>query len=121
MKSLTPSEIEIQQSFRKRLYYAAPEIKIVAVPNAAKRSQWAAAQAKREGLAKGFPDVICIAPCGLIAFIEFKSAKGRVSEPQTEWIELLNRYTFPAAIARSAEAAIAFLRSNGFQIRGQAA
>ena len=116
-KAVTPLEIDVQASFRKRMYYAAPTVKVVAIPNAAKRTRWAAGQARKEGLAKGFPDVQCIAPGGMIAFIEFKRETGRVSEAQQEWIDLLRRYTFPATVARSADEAIAFLRGCGFPIR----
>ena len=114
------SEVDIQATFRKRLYYAAPSVKVVAIPNAARRTRWEAMRAKKEGMATGFPDVMVIGPDGLIAYVEFKSSKGRVSEAQREWIDLLQRYTFPATIARSADEAIAFLRAHGFPIRERA-
>ena len=118
---LVASELEEQQAFRKRVYYAAPEVKLVAVPNAARRTQWEARRAKQEGMATGFPDLMCIAPGGLIAFVEMKTHKGRVSEHQHEWIERLNRYGFPAAVCRGADAAMAYLREQGFPIRERAA
>lgn len=121
MTTAQPSELEIQQTFRKRLYYAAPAVRVVAVPNAGRRTQWEARRAKQEGMAPGFPDVMVIGPDGLVAFIEFKAAKGRISETQREWIDLLCRYTFPATVARSADEAIAFLREHGFPIRERAA
>lgn len=115
------TELQEQQALRKRLYYAAPEIQVVAVPNAGRRTQWEAMRAKKEGLAKGFPDLIVLAPGGLVAFVEMKAMKGRVTEHQHEWIERLTRYGFRAAVCRSADAAIAFLRDCGFAIREQAA
>ena len=115
------AEIDIQASFRKRLYYAAPRVRIVAVPNAARRSRWAAAQAKKEGLAKGFPDVVCLWPGGGIAFVEFKAPKGRVSIDQAEWHEWLDDSGHRIAVARSADEAIAFLRDCGAPIMERAA
>lgn len=115
------AEIDIQQAFRKRLYYTAPRVRVVAIPNAGKRSQWAAAQAKKEGLAKGFPDVVCLWPGAGIAFVEFKDAKGRVSIDQTEWHEWLDESGHRVAVARTPEDAIAFLRNCGAPIMEQAA
>lgn len=90
-----------------------PAVRLVAVPNAGKRSQWAAGQVKREGLAKGFPDLIALAP-GKVAFLEMKSAKGVVSEDQAEWIDRLCDMGFPVGVFRDADDAIAFLRANDF-------
>lgn len=121
MKPPAPLEIDIVQSFRKRLYMAAPAIKVVAIPNAGRRTQWEAMRAKKEGLSKGFPDVMCIGPAGLIAYIEFKRKGGTIKPEQQEWIDLLKRYTFPATIARSADDAIDFLRGVGFAVGERAA
>lgn len=120
-KPVIPTELAEQQALRKRLYYAAPEIQVVAVPNAARRTQWEARRAKQEGLATGFPDLLCIWPGG-IAFLEMKRVKGgTVSANQAEWIERLQAYGFPAAVCRGADAAIDFLRSVGAPIRERAA
>lgn len=120
-KAVVPSEFQEQQALRKRLYYSAPQVQLVAVPNAARRTHWEARRAKQEGMATGFPDLICLAPGGLVAFVEMKTAKGRVSDNQSEWIERLTGYGFPAAVCRSADAAVEFLRGLGFPIREQAA
>ena len=108
-----PSEIVIQTTFRARCHIQCPGVLLVAVPNAGKRTQWAAAQAKREGLAKGFPDMMAIAP-GKVAFLEFKSAKGKVSDSQGEWLQRLDEYGFPCGVFRDADDAVAFLRLHGF-------
>ena len=107
------SEIKIQTLFRNRARIVCPSVRLVAVPNGGKRSQWAATQAKREGLAKGFPDLIALAP-GKIAFLEIKSAKGRESESQSEWLGVLNAMGFPCGVFRDADSAIEFLRVQGF-------
>lgn len=121
MKPPAPSEIQIQAGFRNRLRYVAPAVSCVAIPNAAKRTQWAANQAKREGLATGFPDVMCVWAGGGICFIEFKSAKGRLSDNQAEWIERLRERGHRATVARSVDEAIAFLRECGAPVLEQAA
>ena len=119
---MTPErEIDIQASFRKRLYYSAPQVKVVAIPNAARRTPWEVRQAKKEGLASGVPDVICLAPGGLVAWIEFKTSTGRVSDNQHEWLDLLARYGFRAAVCRSVDEAVAFLRECGFVVMERAA
>lgn len=106
-----------QRALRKRLYYTAPQVQLVAIPNAARRTRWEAARAKAEGMATGFPDLLCLAPGGLVAFIEMKAPRGRLSEAQGEWIERLQGFGFSAAVCRSADAAVAFLRDAGFPIR----
>jgi hypothetical protein len=120
-KALIPSELAEQQRLRKTLYYLAPSVMVVAVPNAARRTVWEARRAKQEGLAAGFPDLMAIWPGG-IAFVEMKRLKGgTVSENQREWIERLQGFGFPAAVCRGADAAIAFLREAGAPIRERAA
>lgn len=106
------SEIAIQTVFRARVRIMCPRVLVVAVPNAAKRSQWAINQAKREGITAGFPDVICIWP-GKTAYIEFKARAGSISKNQREWMERLTSYGFPAGVFRHPETALEFLRANG--------
>lgn len=112
------SEIKIVTLFRSRCRILCPRVCLVAVPNAAKRTQWAAAQAKREGMATGFPDIMALAP-GKIAFLEFKSARGKVSDAQGEWLDRLHAMGFPCGIFREADAALEFLRDNGFPFIGR--
>jgi VRR-NUC domain len=108
------SEIQIQTLFRGRARMQCPTVQIASVPNAGKRGQWAMNQALREGMRAGFPDIICMAPGGLIAFIEFKSAKGVTDPKQLAWIDWLNRSGFPATISRDPDHALEFLRGLGF-------
>jgi hypothetical protein len=107
------SEIQIQTLFRSRCRIMCPGVSIIAIPNAAKRTQWAAQRAKREGLATGFPDMLCFWKGPGIAAIEFKSAKGRISDNQSEWIDRLNDLGIPATVSRDADEAVEFLRSCG--------
>jgi hypothetical protein len=115
-----PSEIEIVTLFRSRCRIMCPGVSIVAVPNAAKRSQWAAQRAKREGLQTGFPDLLAIAP-GKIAFLEMKTTKGVVSEAQKEWLDRLSGMGFPCGVFRDADTAVEWLRCQGFPFVGRVA
>jgi hypothetical protein len=111
---IAPSEIQIQSGFRNRLRYVAPAVSCVAIPNAAKRTRWAAHQAKKEGMSAGFPDVMLLAPGGKIGFLEFKSAKGRLSDNQIEWLDRLDERGFAVRVVRSVEEAVQFLRDHAF-------
>jgi hypothetical protein len=115
------SEITIQTLFRSRCRIMCPGVALVAIPNAAKRTQWAAQRAKREGMATGFPDMLCFWKGPGIAAIEFKSDKGRVSENQSEWIARLNDFGIPAIISRDADEAVEFLRRCGAPFIGRIA
>lgn len=110
-------EADIVAAFKKRLYYTAPKVKVVGIPNAGRRSRWEIARAKKEGLATGFPDCLVIWPGGGEAFIEFKTPKGRLTEAQSEWQALLVEYGFRHAVCRSADDAIEFLRMCGAPVR----
>lgn len=112
------SEIALVTLFRSRCRTWCPAVAVVAVPNAAKRTQWAAARAKREGMATGFPDLMCLAP-GKIAFLEMKTAKGRLSPAQEEWSERLQGMGFPCGVFRDADDALRFLESNDFPFVGR--
>lgn len=107
------SELAIQTLFRSRARMQCPAVRIVAIPNAAKRGQKAMNQARREGAAWGFPDVMCLAG-GRTAFIEFKSAKGQLSDNQGDWLAWLRNGGFPVTVARDPDEALAFLRDAGF-------
>jgi hypothetical protein len=108
-----PSELQIQAGFRARLRYIAPSVSCVAIPNAAKRTQWAAMRAKQEGLVAGAPDVICIWPGGGICWIEFKAARGKLTPNQVDFHDKLERFGHRVAVARSIDEAVAFLKACG--------
>lgn len=50
----------------------------------------------------GWPDLTIVGPGGIV-FLELKSAKGRVSKDQQEWIDALNAAGQRAYIARPAD------------------
>lgn len=107
------SEIQIQSLFRSRCRIQCPEVRVVAIVNAAKRGQKAMNQARREGAAWGAPDVICIWPNRGLAWIEFKKPGAPVRENQIEFHEMLDRCGHPVAVCRSPEGALQFLRDCG--------
>jgi hypothetical protein len=93
-----------------------PAVVIVAIPNAAKRGQKALNQARREGAAWGFPDVLCLwkgedGPG--IAALEFKAARGRISDNQADWLDRLTAIGIPATVSRDPDHALEFLRAAG--------
>lgn len=111
--SADPSEIQIVTLFRSRAKIYCPGVSIVGIPNASKRGQWAINQAKREGMATGFPDVIVLWADRGFAAIEFKTSTGKLSIHQEEWLERLHRLGHHCFVARSAEDALNFLRLCG--------
>ncbi len=115
------SEIAIVTLFRSRCRIMCPGVSLVAIPNAAKRTQWAAQRAKREGMRVGACDMLAIWPGGGIAWIEFKTVDGRVSDSQAEFLDLLERYGHKGTVARSADEALAFLADCGAPFIARAA
>lgn len=107
------SEIEIQTGFRNQMRILAPHVMLVAIPNAGKRTQWAARQVKREGMVTGFPDMMALHD-GRAAFLEFKARTGTVSDAQIECLNRLAARDFAVGVFRSADTAISWLRGNGF-------
>lgn len=112
-------EIEIVTRFRSRARIRCPAVRIVAIPNAAKRGQKALNSLRREGAAFGFPDIMCLWPRdqhgrGGVAFIEFKrESGGRLSLNQVEWIGRLAAMGFPAIVSNDPDHALEFLREQG--------
>lgn len=90
-------------------YCRKKQIPIAAVPNDAKRTMWAAIQAKATGLAAGFPDLIIPvmrAQYGCL-FIEMKrKTMGALTENQQYWLNLLNVNGYYAVCCHGADAAI---------------
>ena len=111
VSKVTISEHQIQSAFFKivalheRTY---PMLKIMfAVPNAAKRSMALASMLKAEGMRSGVPDVMFPYANGKYygLALEFKSAKGKPTENQLEWIAKLEQYGWKCVIVNDAELA----------------
>lgn len=120
MGKWTSPELDIQVSFRAQLRYVAPGVVCVAIPNGARRTQWQALQAKKEGLSAGFPDVMCLWDGG-VCWIEFKQPGCYPNPNQREWLNRLERFGFVAGVARSVEEALAILRRAGAPVLERAA
>lgn len=116
-----PLEADIVAAFKKRLYYVAPRIRVVGVPNAGKRTVWEVRQAKKEGLATGFPDLLILWPDRGVAMIEFKRPGGAVSDNQNEWHQRLILMGHRVCVAFSVDQAVDFLRQCGAPIMEQVA
>lgn len=108
------SELQIQSALRKAVRKVAPQVRLVAVPNGGQRTAWAAMQAKREGLAKGFVDLLALAPEGKIAFLEMKARDGSLSEDQLDWLGRLHGMGHHVGVFRSVRTALLFLHQAGF-------
>ncbi len=108
------SELEVVTVFRARARMQCPAVRIVAIPNAAKRGQKALNSLRREGAAFGFPDMMLLWGQRGIAFVEWKrSTGGVISKNQGEWIERLCAMGFPATVCSDPDAALLWLRRIG--------
>lgn len=116
---MSASELDVVTRFRSRARIHCPAVRIVAVPNAAKRGQKALNSLRREGAAFGFPDIMALWPRdaegrGGVAFIEFKNSDGgRLSPNQAEWQGRLRAMGFPATVSSDPDQALGWLREQG--------
>ena len=71
--------------------YGLPEKALYHVPNEGKRSFSVAARLKAEGMRSGVPDIVLAAPRGNYGalYIELKTAKGRPTAEQLDYIDAL--------------------------------
>ena len=104
-------ELAIQVSFRRKVRELAPTVKLVAIPNAGRRSSYEQIKRAKEGLVSGFPDLMALHQ-GRVAFIEFKSGTGSIDVKQVDQMNWLWRNGFPIGAFRSVETAVAFLREH---------
>ena len=61
---------------------------------------------------RGVSDIICVTPTGKVVFIEVKSAKGRVSDEQKEFISRVAECNGYAFVARSIDDVIDYYKEN---------
>lgn len=105
-------ELSIQVKLRSRMRILAPAVRLVATPNAGKRTAWAAMKAKAEGMSKGFCDLTALWAGG-VAFLELKDRNGSLSPEQIDWLNWLHQAGFPCGCFRSVDTIVAFLERNG--------
>lgn len=79
-------------------------------PNESKATAAYRAKLKALGLSSGVPDLIIVTPppCGgfIGAALELKAEKGRLSDTQKEWLQILGGYGWAAACTRGYEDSI---------------
>lgn len=108
-------ELKRVVEFRRELRMKAPQCRIVAVPNAGNRGQKALNQARSEGAAWGFPDLMVLHE-GKVAFLEFKDGKKPPADHQIEWMNWLTRKGFAVGVFRTADRALTWLHEQGFPV-----
>lgn len=104
-------EASIQALFRNRMRTLAPEVILVAVPNAGRRTAWEKRQRAKEGLVPGFPDMLAMFD-GRTAAFEFKSGTGSLSNVQIDTLNRLVAQDFPVGVFRSADTAVEWLQNH---------
>lgn len=106
-------ELSIQVRLRARCKMLAPTMRLVATPNAGKRTAWAAIKAYKEGLSRGYPDLNVFWPGPGVAVLEIKDRRGTIAPEQIDWLNYLHRCGVPCGVFRSVDSAVAFLRQHG--------
>ena len=86
------------------------ELFYYAVPNGGLRSKIEASIFKSLGVRAGVSDIVVMFPGGKCAFIEIKSAKGRLSEAQQRFKNQVEHFGFEYAECRSVTEVEAFVR-----------
>jgi len=101
------SESSIQGNYLIWLNFQYPDVYKVtsSFPNGGARDPIYGARLKREGMKKGFPDLVIFYPCGEYhgMFIEFKSEKGIITKEQKEVISNLKSKGYYCTVCRSIE------------------
>ncbi|HKR17641.1 hypothetical protein [Rhizorhapis sp.] len=106
-------ELARQSAFIRDAKILCPAVNIFAVPNAAKRSQWAARKAKREGLTAGVLDLVCTWHCGGVAFLEFKDGTKMPDANQRDRLNMYTRQGHLCGVFRQEKSALDFLMRSG--------
>lgn len=106
-RRMEPSEHQIQSAFIRWMRVQHPSIICIAIPNAARRSYALAGRMKAEGMLAGTPDVFIARPNRIHGglWLEFKSAKGRLSDDQMRMLADLNMAGYRVGVPRSFEEA----------------
>lgn len=115
---LVPTESEEQQSLFRYCSVEMsryPELDMLAhIPNEGKRTKTTGARLKREGLRRGYPDIVLDVPRGEYhgLKIELKRRKGsKITPDQKKWIIKLNKQGYAAAFCYGWEQAWDFIHA----------
>ena len=91
----------IQAAIMQFLDHALPDsYRAFAIPNGGKRDRITGAILKREGVKAGVPDIAIVRGGGYVAFLEVKTAAGRLSNSQVEFKDWCGRNSVPYAVVR---------------------
>jgi hypothetical protein len=119
---LVGSEIQRQSTFLKMMATLAPNVDIVAIPNAGKATEWERLQRWKEGARRGALDLVvtweptCQGDRG-IAFPEFKDGKKMPDKDQRARLNRYYRMGHACGVFRTADVLIEYLRDRGCPIR----
>jgi hypothetical protein len=105
-------ELSIQVALRKALAKIAPGVRLIAIPNGAQRTVWAAMKAKQEGMASGFPDCEILWNGGH-AYVELKTRTGKLSDAQHLWLNWLTQNGHSCGVFRSVATCLTWLHDLG--------
>lgn len=103
-------QIEVLRHLRT---YGRRELCWFSIPNAGRRSLYAGAQRKMEGMMKGAPDLCIMLENARVAWLELKTLRGHQSDAQKGFQAICERLGHPYCLARTIDQAIAFLRKIG--------
>lgn len=110
------SESQIQRQILDWLKATCPSAIVFAVPNGEHRNKITAAKLKGQGVKAGAADLIFVHQ-GIIAFIEVKTEKGRLSEAQKAFRDACATHQVPYAVVRGIGDLQAFLADLGIRTR----
>lgn len=103
-RSAKQSENAIQRDIVTHLQWVLPKsYRVIAIPNAARRTASGKASNGVPGLTKGYPDLQIVGPMGRVYTIEVKSEKGRLRKEQEEWRMWCTAHGIPWCLARSVD------------------
>lgn len=105
------TEITHQVGFRSQMRMLAPQVILVGIPNAGRRTRWEQRERTREGMVPGFPDMLALHD-GRVAALEFKSGTGTLAPQQIDTLNRLVRQDIPVGVFRSADTAVDWLRNH---------
>ncbi len=111
------SESALQRQIVDWIRVAAPGVKAIAIPNAARRTISGRPTNAVPGLTPGVPDLLVIRPMGEVLWIEVKTDVGRVSENQFAFHTQLMALGHKVAIVRSLEDVRLTFKTLNIQIR----
>lgn len=105
------SEHKLQVALMDYLAFAGrKDLHWFAIPNQSNRHIANAAKMKAEGVRAGTPDICFVLDAGRVAWLEMKTATGRLSASQEWFRDMAIRLGHHWALARSVDEAIGFLR-----------